>query len=66
MTLKFSYVISAGLLFLVISAGSVALVFAGFTAFRWLAYIFLPIGAIFSIFFAILAIGGKIKNDLKE
>lgn len=62
MKFRFATLTTIALALVVISMGSIAMVFAGFHAFRWLAYFLMPIGAIFVMFCAALAMAGKIEK----
>lgn len=65
MKIRLSHVLVAGLAFVVVSIGSIGLVFAGYHGFRWLVYVCMPVGAAFVMFCAALAMAGKIDNDFK-
>jgi len=63
MKLKFRWVMAIGLSAVLLSLGSIGMVFAGFRSFRWIAYILMPPGAIFIMCCAVLAMLGKIEKD---
>ena len=64
--IKANIAIFISLAFLFVSVGSVALVFAGFSSFKWLAYFLVPVGGVFVMTCALLAMMGKFDNDLKK
>lgn len=63
MKLKLRWVMAIGLAVVLVSMGSIGLVFAGFRAFRWVVYIVMPPGALFIMTCAVLAMFGKIEKD---
>lgn len=63
MKLRFGILMSIGLFFVVTSIGSIGLVFIGLRSFKWVAYIGMPLGAIFIITCSVLAMAGKIEKS---
>lgn len=66
MKIRLSRVMLNSMTLMVVSIGSIALVFAGHHGFRWLVYICLPMAAVYIMFCAALAMAGRIENDLKK
>lgn len=63
MKLKYKTLMVSSLVFVAISICSIGMVFAGFHFFRWVVYIFLPLGVIFIMTCSMLAMAGKIDKS---
>lgn len=66
MKIRLSHVLVTSIMFVIVSLGSIGLVFAGIHVFRWVVFLCMPLGAVFVMFCAALAMAGKIDNDLKK
>jgi hypothetical protein len=64
--IRLSHVLAVSLAFAFISIGSIGLVFAGYHSFKWVVFVCMPVGALFVMFCAALAMAGKIDNDFKK